>query len=77
MKRERCALGRAGDEGVLLGDAERTAKGYDRMCVGSGRRRFGLRDARLSALGAEWPAARVFEGGEELPVPRTVPRRRA
>ena len=43
----------------------------DRMFAGSGGRRCRLRDARLSALGEELPAARMFDGGEDLPVPRT------
>ena len=71
MKRERRAVRRAGDEFVPLGYTVRTAKGHDRMWVGSGGRRCGLRDARLSALAEELPAARMFDGGEVLPVLRT------
>ena len=71
MKRERRAARRAGDELVALGYAVRTAKGHDRKCADSGGRRCGLRDARLSAVGEELPAARMFLRGEVLPVPRT------
>ena len=77
MKREGCAVRRAGDERMPLGYVVRTAKGHERMRAGSGGRRCGLREVRLSALGEERPAARMFDGGEELPVPRTAPRRRA
>ena len=71
MKRERRAVRRADDELVPLGYAVRTAKGHDRMCAGSGGRGCGLLDVMLSAVGEERPAARMFDGGEELPVPRT------
>ena len=72
MKRERCAVRRAGDERVPLGDAVGTAKGHDQMCAGSGGPRCGPGDAMLSALGEERPATRMFDRGEELPMPRTV-----
>ncbi len=71
MNRERRAVRRAGDDLGPLDYAVRTAKGRDWMRAGSGGRRCGLRDARLSALGEEAPAARMSDGGEELPVPRT------
>ena len=71
MKRERRAVRRAGGEPAPLGYAVRTAKGHDQMCAGSGGHRRGLSDARLSALGEERSAARMFGGCEVLPVPRT------
>ncbi len=55
---------------MTLGDAMRTAQGHDGMCADSGGRRCGLRDARLSALGEELPASRMFETGDEPPAPR-------
>jgi hypothetical protein len=54
-----------------MGYAVRTAKDPDRMCAGSGGRRCGLPDGRLSALGEERPDARMFGGCEVQPVPRT------
>ena len=71
MKRERRAARRAGDEFVLLGYAVKTAKVHGRMCASSVGHRCGLRDARLSALGEEVPAARMFDEGDALSVPRT------
>ena len=71
MKRERRAVRRAGDEPAPLGYALRTAKGHDRMYAGSGGRRCELRDARLSALREELPAARMLDEGDVLAVPRT------
>ena len=71
MKRERRAVRRVGDELVPLDYAVRTVKGRDRACAGSGERRCGLRDAGISALAEERPAARMFDGGDELPARRT------
>ena len=71
MKRERRAVRRACDEFVPLGYAVETAKVHGRMCAGSVGGRYGLRDATLSALGEEQPAALMLDEGDVLSVTRT------
>ena len=71
MDRERCAVRCAGDEGVKMGCEVRTAKSHDPMRARCERMAQWAAGWKLSALGEERPAARMFGGGEVLPVPRT------